>query len=280
MSLLIKDRDGIERAVQTVGAGTLADPYREVIANRSVELAAGNLANIQQFIRCGKTGALASTATDVTLWTGDNAYTGFPTGSAEQMEVLSDDLNDTSAGTGARTVKISGLLDSTGAEVSDVTVSLNGTTPVSLGAGTYYRAANITVLTAGSTGSNVGNITLRHSTTTTNVFAIATPTLNESSGLFGTVPLGKTLYVDNAVVQLSRINGGAGSGDVTFKTRQHGGLFLTPYGSNLSNSSPGKFENNGVMVLPERTDFYVNIETISDNSTYFSGKVSGELVTN
>lgn len=78
--------------------------------------------------------------------------------SAESWEVVSTDVNDTSAGTGARTVFIPSL-DSSLLEQSQV-VTLNGTTPVAL-TGTHLRPGGMFVLTAGATGFNEGTIILR-----------------------------------------------------------------------------------------------------------------------
>ena len=61
-----------------------------------------------------------------TIWDGSNLYP-WPT-AAETLNVVSTDADDTSAGTGARTVEIEGL-NSSWAVITE-TVSMNGTTNV------------------------------------------------------------------------------------------------------------------------------------------------------
>lgn len=73
--------------------------------------------------------------------------------------IASASANDTAAGTGARTVKIY-YVDSTGATVGTETATLNGTTGVNLVTTTKCFIEKIEILTAGSTGSNVGIISL------------------------------------------------------------------------------------------------------------------------
>ncbi len=72
---------------------------------------------------------------------------------AVALNVTSDDVADTSAGTGAQTVKVYGL-DANYVEV-DETVTLNGQTIV-VTTQTFLRVFRVIVLTAGSGGTNAG----------------------------------------------------------------------------------------------------------------------------
>jgi hypothetical protein len=77
-----------------------------------------------------------------------------------QRSIASASALDTAAGTGARTVRIT-YLDSTGAGPFNETVTLNGTAFVNTVATNICFIEEIKVLTAGSTGSNAGILTLR-----------------------------------------------------------------------------------------------------------------------
>jgi len=89
------------------------------------------------------------------LW-GGAGFT-FPT-SAETWEIISSDANDTSAGTGARTVDV--ISHDSSNDEQTTTVTLNGTTAVIL-AGTHLRPKSVLVATAGSGLTNAGDLTLR-----------------------------------------------------------------------------------------------------------------------
>lgn len=77
-----------------------------------------------------------------------------------QRSIASASALDTAAGTGARTVRIT-YLDSTGAGPFTETVTLNGAVFVNTVATNICFIEQIEVLTAGSTGSNAGILTLK-----------------------------------------------------------------------------------------------------------------------
>jgi hypothetical protein len=99
-----------------------------------------------------KGGANPSTGTTwATVWPEGGVVT-YPS-SATTLTVSSTDANDTSAGTGLRTLKVKGL-DATFTEIEE-TLTLNGQTAVTT-TNSYYRIQSLSGETAGSTGSNEG----------------------------------------------------------------------------------------------------------------------------
>ena len=96
---------------------------------------------------------LAITNVEETIWTEGGIYV-YPT-SAEAVYISSTDANDTSAGTGARTVKVFGL--DANWELQEETVILNGQTQVRVGASlTWIRIFRAFVVTVGSGGTAAG----------------------------------------------------------------------------------------------------------------------------
>jgi hypothetical protein len=91
------------------------------------------------------------------IWDGGGDYGFYPT-SAQSMEILSTDADDTGAGNGARTIWIQGL----GSDwcLQSETITMDGLTEVNL-ANTYIRMFRMIVMTAGDTESNEGTITCR-----------------------------------------------------------------------------------------------------------------------
>lgn len=96
------------------------------------------------------------------IWDGGGTWVA-PTQSRIH-DLVSTSTNDTSVGTGARTVLIEGL-DSVGQDLSEV-VTLNGTSNVAT-TGSYLMINRMTVATAGSGGANVGDITATAQTDST-----------------------------------------------------------------------------------------------------------------
>lgn len=109
-----------------------------------------------------------------------------------QMKIVSSSIDDTAAGTGARTVDIH-YLDNTYTQQVEA-ITLNGTTPVNTVATNILRINNIHTMTAGTNGLPVGNISLQNiAGTITYSYIIAG--LNASRQSIYTVPAGKTLYI-------------------------------------------------------------------------------------
>lgn len=100
----------------------------------------------------------SASTTAATVWAvGTGSYVQLLTGTA--LEAVSGSANDAAAGTGARTIRVWGL-DASYLPFME-TVTLNGVTPVPL-ANTSAVAINaVEILTAGSGGTNAGDIDIR-----------------------------------------------------------------------------------------------------------------------
>lgn len=148
--------------------------------------------------------------------------------SAETMNVASSSTDDDGdpAGTGARTVEVEGL-DSNYAVITE-TVTMNGTSNV-LTTNSFLRVYRMRVLTAGSTGSNVGIIRATASSAGT-VQAHIAATDNQTLQLIYTVPAGKTFYIDHIFLateksQDSEIQLMVREEGETFQIKKHVDLF-------------------------------------------------------
>lgn len=157
-----------------------------------LEVAANNVQGAELFLSNGSNQSIGTSYE--TLWEEGGLYS-FPS-AASVMSVSSDDANDTSAGTGARTVLISGL-DADYLEISE-TVTLNGTSGVNT-TNEFFRINGIRVTSAGSGKKNAGSIFIGTGTITAgkpaNVFAeiyIGDSTSHEG---FYTVPANKALHI-------------------------------------------------------------------------------------
>ncbi len=245
-----------------------------------IEITKRNIPRHTFFDKYGKNADIDTGSTPEDIWGGGGVFTGHPTGSAEILEIRSDDTNDTSAGTGARTVRVYNLLDGTGAEATYQDVILNGTSWVDVHASnTYYRGGSrMKILTAGSGGVNAGEITLRHKTTTTNIFAVMPIGNNQTAIAAYTVPLAKTLYITRLNAQMARASGAAGSATMRFCARPYGGVYNTIRNPEISNGCPYNWGQAGAFVFEARTDLKWNCNNVSDNNTIISAEFDGFLV--
>lgn len=127
------------------------------------------------------------------------------------LEVLSSSAADTSAGTGARSVRLT-LLNSSFLEVT-VDVTLNGTTPVAVSGGTIYRRVNkIQLLSWGSGATNAGNLTVRVSGGGAWQRYMVAGEATDRVGIY-TVPankygilLGSSFSIERTTVEVMRVN--------------------------------------------------------------------------
>jgi len=213
------------------------------------------------------------TGTAEDVWWDGGDYTGFPTGAAETFEVLSDDANDTAAGTGARTVRVY-TLDANYVE-QEIDVTMNGLTGV-VTTETGLRAARAKVMTAGSGGTNAGTITVRHSTTTSNVFITIPP------GAGNQTLIGATTVPADKEAVLWRIGAGlgvaqtSGNAKLAIWTREEGGVwhqqryYIVGAGRDL--------EKPIYITLSEKTDFKARVLEVSNNNTEVSAEIGYYLV--
>src|SRR6056300_415175 len=129
-----------------------------------------------------------------TVWAQGGLYSYLA--SASVLKVSSSSTADTSAGTGARTVELSGL-DTNYDEISE-TVTLNGQTAVNT-TNEFLRINRMVVRSAGSGGQNAGVIYAGTGTVTTGVPAnkYATIAIGDNQTLMAiwTVPANHTAYL-------------------------------------------------------------------------------------
>ena len=129
-----------------------------------------------------------------TVWAQGGLYSYLA--SASVLKVSSSSTADTSAGTGARTVELSGL-DTNYDEISE-TVTLNGQTAVNT-TNEFLRINRMVIKSAGSGGQNAGVIYAGTGTVTTGVPANKYATIaigdNQTVMALWTVPRGYTAYL-------------------------------------------------------------------------------------
>lgn len=125
-------------------------------------------------------------------------YAGFPAAfTAETLQCFSSSPLDTNAGTAAKTVKAQALTEA-GVYV-EVTFTLNGTTPVAPDApytSTLFTRCHTAYVD--TIGFNVGDITIRHATTTANIFLVLPAGRNQSNHAVYTVPANTRALILNS----------------------------------------------------------------------------------
>lgn len=118
----------------------------------------GDLTGWEHITKFGINKKITSGALPATIWEFGGAYNWITT--ASPLELVSSSASDTFLGVGARTVLISGLDENWLRQTE--TVNLNGLTPVAT-TKSWLRINLLIVASAGTSLTNVGNLTLRSS---------------------------------------------------------------------------------------------------------------------
>lgn len=208
-------------------------------------------------------------------------YAGFPLTSGETITVLSSNVNDTSAGSGARTLRITGLDDNYNIQTEDFI--LNGTTPV-VGIKIFTRVHTGRVLTSGTSNDtyNAGNITVRHTTTAANVFLFIRIGTNQSYSSGYTIPTGYTGYVRNINCKIG--SGSSTTSAIDFSIWTQSALKTTSKILRRPNSTYFGYTVTdliyGGIVFTEKTDIILQVTLCSQNNTFVQGGYDLLLVKN
>lgn len=160
-----------------LGDGTIAE---------GIHISRGAVADTSHINKFGYNSAVGTSFETITDLGGNQYY---PT-SAGVVSVVSTDANDDDGDTGARTVKVQGL-DGNYEEISE-TITLNGTSAVTTTA-SFLRVFRMRVITAGTTGTNEGNITA--SIGGNDIARISSANGGQTLMAVYTVPKGKTAYL-------------------------------------------------------------------------------------
>jgi hypothetical protein len=201
--------------------------------------------------------------TQVSVWPLPSLIT-FPA-SAIQMTVSSSSANDTSAGTGARTIVVQGL-DANYNEVSE-TVTMNGQTAVTM-TNALLRVNYAYVLTAGSGNGAAGDIYIGTGTVTAGVPATVYDVIKfdynvTTTGSY-TIPAGYTGYVSQGLFSAGQAGG----------SNQVQGRLLTRGTDNIRRTAAITTLNNGVadymfeypLAIPEKTTLEATAVGSSNNN--------------
>lgn len=238
-------------------------------------IAAGRVTGAESWSRTGHVENLLTTDTNVLV--SDSKAVFSPLSAASALEVVSDNVNDTSAGSGARTVLIE-LIDSTYARVFQV-VTLNGTTPVVVPGGPYFFVNRTLVLTAGGT-TNTGNISVRVSGGGALQDYIKAG-VSTSRALKYQVPVGYRLIIDNFYVNPNTAPSASRGITLLYVVKTSSGVeLITQTNYLLTDTVPLNLTLPTGLVLTEKSTLMIRVASVTANGLNLAISLAGFLVTN
>jgi hypothetical protein len=214
----------ISRSTQTL------NKYNDVSLQRVINTPSADrnfgLLNYQQAKRqSGKNSAVGNGAFE-TIWSYSADW--IPTQVAETIRIASGgNINDTAAGTGARSIEIT-FLDNNWEEVTETLVTA-GASASSATTATCYRVQKVKVLDVGTYhGSNAGDIVIENSTTG-DILGFIEGGVGVSEQSICTVPADHTMYITEILVSV----GQGDSADVRLVKVPNADDFTTTYSGKI-----------------------------------------------
>lgn len=191
-TLEIRDGDGVERHLKTIGDGDVTTPYQPLQVQRefSHAIATGEVAGSSRF--CGHAEKAINSVDAADLWGGAADIQPIPASSGIQLQFVSTSANDTAGGTGIRTIEAHFILADGSEAIENIT--MNGVTPV-LTSNTDIQFINIAHAETVGTGKlAAGDITIESVGGATEFSKIAT-NFNQTMSTLRMVPSGKRLLI-------------------------------------------------------------------------------------
>lgn len=228
-----------------------------------LQVARGQIGGHRVVLRSGLNRDI-DTGTDESLWDQGGLYVFPPSASA--MTVSSSSANDTAAGTGARTVLVTGL-NASYVEQQEI-ITLNGQSAVTT-VNSYLRVFSATVLTAGSGETNAGDVYTGTGTVTAGVPAVVYLKIPAGFGATQaaqyTVPAGYTAYLVDIIGSCIASSTNQHT-LLSIRARPQGGVFVR--GGHLVVSGAVAYLGSVIpRSFPEKTDIDAIATTTDTNVT-------------
>lgn len=229
-------------------------------------VAEGLYQNRNNTIKDGLSGSISTGAVTEDLINQGGAYTGFPTGTIEAAEIVV-------SGADTGTVYYSYMATNTDL---DYTIGSKAIT----GAGTYALGHNIWrcnfayFVSSSSTSLNVGNITIRNTITTTNIFVVISAGFSQSFCAAYTVPYGSSVYIDRFTGNMRGSASGSLDGYIWYRAFGESPRLRFPF--ELQFGSLYFDDVDYLIKIPERVDIIPRITSSSANN--LTAKFSYRLI--
>lgn len=180
-----------------------------------LEIARGNISGMSHINKFGRNIRIDATAL-ADVWdgghTGDESLIWVAPTQARTHTIASDNANDTSGGTGARTIRIYGLTAWDSAEVSEDVTMNTASAPVTSNA--YVIIHRMKVLTKGATNVNIGTITATATTDGTVTAKLRASQGQTQMAIYG-IPSNQTAYMQLFYASVNKAGGATGLLDVS-----------------------------------------------------------------
>jgi hypothetical protein len=224
----------------------------------------GRIPGVQRVAPVGQNPDIDTNTVPEDVWPVGGLTTVFELQTAVAMEAVSDSTDDTAAGDGARTIRITGL-DSNYLPVV-VDVALSGETPVPIPV-PLMRINRGRVLTAGSERTNQGNIDIR-AAGGEDIYASFPPLIGFASQAWYTVPAGHSLNIHMWIFRMFNSENPNDFAQFTSVMQFANVLEIIPSVFVVTNSNPTVTMNlTPPFLVGEKSDIILHVDSVGQNGT-------------
>lgn len=227
--------------------------------------------------RVSKFGLCMNVTNNSDLWFPGGSYP-WPT-EASEWEIVSSSPLDTALGTGAQAVGFAGL-DAGLAIVPAVVATLNGTTPVQIPGGPYFRFQGMKIAAAGGLLRNQGTITVRPLGGGAAI-GVMPPLRGLDKAAIWTVPAGHTLYITEVAYAMLTNNDVRNSHGTILFRRRVGSGYVEAEDADIVVRSSAPYTRITLatpVAMPAESDLAVRTLAVSHTPMALSGGFHGILV--
>jgi hypothetical protein len=224
-------------------------------------VAFGDIIGVTRAVGLGANPSVDIATVPEDVWSGGGLYPWMT--AATSLEVVSTSASDAAAGVGGRTIRVV-CLDINFVEFFD-TITLNGLTAVAMPR-QCYRINLINVLSAGTTGTNVGDINIRDAGGGT-IRGNVPPLAGISKQTNYTVPAGYTLQIVSQYLSTVRDGGVVRVAETNTYIKPNGGAYRQSL--TLTTGTSGVYRHDGIpgIIVLEKEDFAMRVSSVSSNGT-------------
>lgn len=239
---------GLNSNIQTDADALVVRPY-----DYNIMIANGLIQNQAVTIKDGVVADIDTGTVPEDLWSEGGVYTGFPTGATEEGQIVI-------AGADTGTVWYSYLESDTSTDYTFASKAVTGAGNYDLGHNIYR--CNFAYFVGSAV--NVGKITIRHKTTTANVFVTIDANIGQSYCGAYTVPYGSSVFIDRWNGNMRGSTSGSLDGYVYY--RAYGESYRLRFPFELQYGSLYFDEVDYLVKIPQRVDFIPRIVAASTNN--------------
>ena len=242
--------------------------------NYELQVAKGNISGTVGLYKFGVNPDVNGTEEDI--WSVGGTYS-FATGASTRIVNSSSSNDVNSSGTGAWQVVVEGLDENW--ELASETVNLNGTNNV-ITSNQYRRVFRAYVVTAGTSGTAAGDISIRQTSGGT-IMAQIPVGANQTLMSIYTVPAGKTLYMTEVTLSSGVTPGNGQATDHSIfkmKIRPFGCVFRTELQKHVIETIKDQY--NIPLAVAQKSDIVMTAQMVGTSNVQVSGIFQGYLVDN